>query len=71
LSSQLAGPLSQFSQPSTLHDPFLEWIEYLPQRLTWKDFIPTTRLHELDFMISDDMIYALTHVIFVLDLSLF
>jgi hypothetical protein len=71
LSSQLAGPLSQFSEPWTFHDPFLEWIEYLPQRLTWQDFIPPTRLHELDFEISDDMIYILTHDIFVLDLSLF
>jgi hypothetical protein len=71
LGSQLVGPLSQFSGPCTPHEPFLKWIEYFPQRWTWQDFIPPTRLHELDFMTSDDMIYALTHVIFVLDLSLF
>jgi hypothetical protein len=71
LGSQLAGPLSQFSEPCIFHDPFLKWIEYFPQRWTWQDFIPPTRLHELDFEISDDMIYILTHDIFVLDLSLF
>jgi hypothetical protein len=71
LGSQFADLLSQCSEPWTFHDPFLKWIEYFPQRLTWHDFIPPTRLHELDFVISDDMIYILTHVIFVLDLSLF
>jgi hypothetical protein len=71
LGSQFADLLSQYSEPWTLHDPFQRWIEYFPQRWTWRDFIPPTRLHELDFMISDDMIHALTHVIFVLDLSLF
>jgi hypothetical protein len=71
LGSQFADLLSQYSEPWTFHDPFQRWIEYFPQRWTWQDFIPPTRLHELDFMISDDMIYALTHVIFVLDLSLF
>jgi hypothetical protein len=35
------------------------------------DFIPPTRLHELDSDFSDDMMYILTHDIFVLDLSLF
>jgi hypothetical protein len=71
LGRQFAGLLSQYSEPWTFHDPFQRWIEYFPQRWTWRDFIPPTRLHELDFMISDDMIHALTHVIFVLDLSLF
>jgi hypothetical protein len=71
LGSQFAGPLSQFSEPCIFHDPFLKWIEYFPQRWTWQDFIPPTRLHELDFEIPDDMIYILTHDIFVLDLSLF
>jgi hypothetical protein len=71
LGSQFVRPLSQYSEPWTFHDPFLKWIEYFHQRLTWHDFIPPTRLHELDFVISDDMIYVLTHVIFVLDLSLF
>jgi hypothetical protein len=71
LGSRFAGPLSQFSELCISHDPFLKWIEYFPQGCTWQDSIPPTRLHELDFMISDDIIYALTHVIFVLDLSLF
>jgi hypothetical protein len=71
LGSQFAGPLSQFSEPCSPHDPFLKWIEYFPQRWTWQDFIPPTRLHELELEIFDDMIYVLTHVIFVLDLSLF
>jgi hypothetical protein len=71
LGSQCADLLSQCSEPWTFHDPFLKWIEYFPQRWTWQDFVPPTRLHELDFEISDDMIYVLTHVIFVLDLSLF
>jgi hypothetical protein len=71
LGSQFSDLLSQCSEPWTFHDPFLKWIEYFPRRLTWHDFIPPTRLHELDFMVSNDMIYILTHVIFVLDLSLF
>jgi hypothetical protein len=71
LGSQFAGPLSQFSEPCIFHDPFLKWIEYFSQKWTWHDFIPPTRLHELDFEIPDDMIYILTHDIFVLDLSLF
>jgi hypothetical protein len=71
LGSQFADLLSQCSEPLNFHDPFLKWIEHFPQRLTWHDFIPPTRLHELDIVISDDMIYSLTHVIFVLDLSLF
>jgi hypothetical protein len=71
LGSQCADLLSQCSEPWTFLDLFLKWIEYFPQRWTWQDFIPPTRLHELDFEISDDMIYILTHDIFVLDLSLF
>jgi hypothetical protein len=70
LGSQFAEPLSQFSEPCIFHDPFLKRIEYFSQRWTWQDFIPPTRLHESDFEISDDMIYILTHDIFVLDLSL-
>jgi hypothetical protein len=68
LGSQFASPLSQFSEPCIFHDPFLKWIEYFSQKWTWHDFIPPTRLHELDFEIPDDMIYILTHDIFVLDL---
>jgi hypothetical protein len=71
LGNQFAGPLSQFFEPCIFHDPFLKWIEYFPQRWTWQDFIPPTRHHELDFDFSDDMIYIITHDIFVLDLSLF
>jgi hypothetical protein len=71
LGNQLADLLRQFSEPLTFYDPFLKWIEHSPQRMTYHDFIPPTRLHELDFMVSDDMIHSLTHVIFVLNLSLF
>ena len=71
LGSQCADLLSQCSEPRAFHDPFQRWIECFPQRWTWQHFIPPTRLHELDLEISDDMIYILTHDIFVLDLSLF
>jgi hypothetical protein len=36
-----------------------------------RDFSPPSCLHELDFMISYDITTAITHVLFVLDLSLF
>jgi hypothetical protein len=68
---QFTNPQSQCSEPWTFHDPFQRWIECFPQIWNWQDFIPPTRLHELDFEIFDDMIYTLTHDIFVLDLSLF
>jgi hypothetical protein len=71
LGSQSAGPLSQFSEPCTFHDPFSDRTEYVSQRWTWQDFVPPTRLHELDFGTFDDEIYVLTHDIFVLDFSLF
>jgi hypothetical protein len=73
LGNQFTGPLSHFSEPCIFHDPFLDWIEYFPQRLTWQDFVPPTHLHELDSDFPDDMtfLYILTHDIFVLDLSLF
>jgi hypothetical protein len=71
LGNQSTGPLSPFSEPCTFHDPFLDRIEYFSQRWTWQDFIPPTRLHELDSDFSDDMMYILTHDIFVLDVSLF
>jgi hypothetical protein len=71
LGSQFVGPLGQFSKPCIFHDPLLKWIEHFLQRWTWQDFIPPTCLHELDFEIPDDVIYILTHDIFVLDLSLF
>jgi hypothetical protein len=71
LGNQSTGPLSPFSEPCTFHDPFLDRIEYFSQRWTWQYFVPPTRLHELDIGIFDDMMYILTHDIFVLDVSLF
>jgi hypothetical protein len=71
LGNQLASPLSCFAEPSMFHDPFSDRIECLFQRWTWQDFVPPTRLHELDSDFSDDMIYILTHDMFVLDVSLF
>jgi hypothetical protein len=53
------------------HDPFLIWIENFPKSVTWHIFFPPSRLHELDITISDDVIHVLTHVMFLLDLSLF
>jgi hypothetical protein len=71
LGNQSTGPLSPFSEPCTFHDPFLDRIEYFSQKWTWQDFIPPTRLHELDSDFPDDMMYILTHDMFVLDVSLF
>jgi hypothetical protein len=71
LGNQFTGPLSPFSEPCTFHDPFLDRIEYFSQRWTWQYFVPPTRLHELDIGTFDDMMYILTHDIFVLDISLF
>jgi hypothetical protein len=71
LGNQSIGPLSPFSEPCTFYDPFLDRIECFSQRWTWRDFIPPTRLHELDSDFSDDMMYILTHDMFVLDVSLF
>jgi hypothetical protein len=69
--SQPSDSLSQSIEPLIFHDPFLRWIEHFPKGVNWHDFVPPSRLHELDFTISDDTIHFLTHVIFVLDLSLF
>jgi hypothetical protein len=71
LGNQSTGPLSPFFEPCTFHTPFLDRIECFSQRWTWRDFIPPTRLHESDSDFSDDMMYVLTHDIFVLDVSLF
>jgi hypothetical protein len=49
LGNQFTCPLSCFVEPSVFHNPFSDRIEYFSQRWTWKDFIPPTRLHELDF----------------------
>jgi hypothetical protein len=71
LGNQSTGPLCPSSEPCTFYDPFLDRIECFSQRWTWHDFIPPTRLHELDSDFSDDMMYILTHDMFVLDVSLF
>jgi hypothetical protein len=71
LGNQFTGPLSRFAEPYTFHDLFLDRIECFSQRWTWQDFVPPTRLHELDIGIFDDMMYILTHDIFVLNVSLF
>jgi hypothetical protein len=71
LGNQSTGPLCPFSEPCAFYDPFLDRIECFSQRWTWQYFDPPTRLHELDSDFSDDMIYVLTHDIFVLDFSLF
>jgi hypothetical protein len=71
LGNQFTCPLSQFSEPCISHDPFLDWIECFSQRWTWQDFIPPACLHDLDSDFPNDVIYILTHEIFVLDLSLF
>ena len=69
--SQPSDSLSQYFEPLNFHDPFMRWIDHSPESMNWNDFVPPSYLHEIDFMISYDMMHALTHVIFVLDLSLF
>jgi hypothetical protein len=69
--SQHSDSSSQSPEPFTFHNPFLRWIKHSPESMHWDHFFPPTRLHELDFEIFDDMIYILTHDIFLLDLSLF
>jgi hypothetical protein len=69
--SQPSEFFGQFFEPLIFHDPFLRWNENFPRSVTWRNFVPPTHLHELDFMIFDDVIHVLTHVIFVLNLSLF
>jgi hypothetical protein len=69
--NQFAGPLSLFFEPCPFHDPFSDRIEYFTQSLTWQDFVPPTRLHELDSNFSGGKMYILTHDMFVLDVSLF
>jgi hypothetical protein len=63
--------LGQSIEPLIFHGPFLRWIENFPKGVNWHDFVPPSLLHELYFMIFYDTIHFLTHVIFVLDLSLF
>jgi hypothetical protein len=69
--SQHSDSSSQSLEPWTFHNPFLRWLEHSPESMHWDHFFSPTHLHELDFKISDDMIYILTHDMFVLDLSLF
>jgi hypothetical protein len=69
--SQHSVSSSQSPKPWTFHNLFLRWIEHSPESMHWDHMVPPTRLHELDFVIFDDLIHVLTHVIFVLDLSLF
>jgi hypothetical protein len=69
--SQHSDSSSQPPEPLTFHNPFLRWIKHSPESMRWDHFFPSNRLHELDFVILDDLIHVLTHVIFVLDLSLF
>jgi hypothetical protein len=71
LGNQFTYPLSCFAEPSMFYDPFSDRIECFSQRWTWRDFVPPTRLHELDPDFFNDIIYILTHDIFVLDISLF
>jgi hypothetical protein len=71
LGNQFTCPLSCFAEPSMFYDPFSDRIECFSQRWTWRDFVPPTRLHELEFGTPDDVIYVLTHDVFVLDFSLF
>jgi hypothetical protein len=69
--NQPSNSLSRSIEPLIFHDPFLKWIEHFPKCVTWYDFVPPSCLHELYFTISNESIHSLTHVIFVLDLSLF
>jgi hypothetical protein len=50
--SQPSDSLSQSFEPLIFHDPFLRWIEHFPRSVTWHNFVPPSRLHELDFTIS-------------------
>jgi hypothetical protein len=68
---QPSDSLSQSFEPLIFYDPFLRWIEHFPESVTWHNFVPPSCLHQLDFTISDDTIHFITHVIFVLNLSLF
>jgi hypothetical protein len=68
--SQPSDSLSRSIEPF-FHDAFLRWIEHFPKGVNWHDFVHPSRLHELDFTVYDGTMHFLTHVIFVLDLSLF
>jgi hypothetical protein len=65
--SQPSDSLRQPFDSLTSHDPFLRWIDRFSGRVTWHDFVPPSRLHELDFTTSYDIMHALIHVYFVLN----
>jgi hypothetical protein len=71
---QGSQPSDSFSHPlesSTFQNPFIRSIEHFYRSVTLHNFFPPSHLHELDFTISYDIMHALTHVICVLNLSLF
>jgi hypothetical protein len=62
--------MSQPLEYSPFHDSFERWTKHSCGYVTWHDFFPPSCVHELDFMINYDILHALTHAIFVPDLSL-
>jgi hypothetical protein len=46
--SRPSDSLSQSIGPLTFPDPFLRWIEHSPESMTWHDFVPPSRLQELE-----------------------
>jgi hypothetical protein len=68
--SQPFDPLSYPYESLSCHNPIQRWIEHSLGNMTWHNVAPPYCLHESDFMISFDTMHVLTHVIFVLDLSL-
>jgi hypothetical protein len=69
--SQPSNALSHPFESLTSHYPFLIWINHFSGRMTWHDFVPPSRLHELYFTTSYDVMHALINVCFVLNLPLF
>jgi hypothetical protein len=69
--SQPSDSLSQPDESLPCHNPIQRWIEHSCATVTWHNLVPPSHLHELDFIISYDTMYALIHVPFVLDLCLF
>jgi hypothetical protein len=68
--SQSFDPLSQPDESLPCHNPIQRWIDHSCENMAWHNFVPPSHLHELDFMISYDIMTTLTHVLFVLDLFL-
>jgi hypothetical protein len=69
--SQPSESLSHPYESLSCHNPIQRWIEHSCRNVTWHDFVPPSRLHELDFMIDYDIMHVLAHDLFVLDLFLF